>query len=411
MSAAPAPEERLRILYVTSNTEDVGGADLCLLQLASEMRAGGHAVQLLARCDNRLRGAYAAAGVPVTLHPFFRPTKRGGPLALAGVALRTLGALAWFIRYYRRARPDIVHVNDLIDLIPAIAARLAGFPVVYHLRTITGGERQRRLMSWLIRHAADVSISTSGAVRDHYLLSGRTGRHRALVLYDWADPNFLLPSPARECPPPLRAAARRVVMLGRVARWKGQHVFIAAAAALRDRFPDVGWFVIGGLSSDPVDADYVAMVKAQAATSGVALLGDRRDVAALLGWADISVHASTTPEPFGLVVLESLMRGVATIGADAGGVRDMITDGSTGLLTPPGDVPALARAIASLLEAPERCRSLAAAGQAHARSKFDRGALVQRFREMYRDCVAGRGAPAAAEPRLPAPSLLGGRGG
>src|SRR3954451_16620636 len=165
MSGPPAgAEERLRILYVTSNTEDVGGADLCLLQLASEMRARGHAVQQLARRDNRLRDAYAAAGVPVTVHPFFRPTRRGGPLALFGVGLRALGAIVWFMRYYRRARPDIVHVNDLIDLIPAIAARLAGYPVVYHLRTIAGGERQRRLMSWLIRHAADVSVSTSRAV-------------------------------------------------------------------------------------------------------------------------------------------------------------------------------------------------------------------------------------------------------
>ena len=409
-AAVPGTGRPPRILYVTSNTDDVGGADVCLLQLAREMHAGGHEVRLLARRANRLCEAYAAAGVAVTIHPFFRPTRRGGPLVLVGTALRSLGAIAWFMRHFRRERPDIVHVNDLIDLLPAIAASLSGYPVVYHLRTIVGGDRQRKLMSWLIRAVSDVSVSISRAVQAHYLLAGRNGRHQALVLYDWADPRFLdAPRPA-ECPAPFRAVGRHVLMAGRVARWKGQHVFIAAAATLRDRFPDVGWFVAGGLSTDPVDAAYVEDIRKAAAATGVALLGDRTDLAALLGWADLSVHASTTPEPFGLVVLESLLRGVATIGADAGGVPDMITDGSTGLLTPPGDVQALARAIASLLEDPALCRRLALAGQAQARVRFDRQALAQRFEEMYRDCRGG-GRARAAEPPRRGESLLGGHSG
>ncbi len=91
--------------------------------------------------------------------------------------------------------------------------------------------------------------------------------------------------------------------------------------------------------------------------------GFRDDVRAELAELDVLVHASTTPEPFGQVVLEGMAAGLPVVAAAAGGRAEIVTDGVDGLLVAPGDAAALAAALTRLAADPQLRERLGAAGR------------------------------------------------
>ncbi len=109
-------------------------------------------------------------------------------------------------------------------------------------------------------------------------------------------------------------------------------------------------------------------------------LGFRSDVAPLMKAADVVVHASTLPEPFGRVVVEGMLAERPVVATAAGGVGEIVTDGVTGLLVKPGSPDALAGAVKMLRADPARADALASAGNARARAAFSVQAMVQGVR-------------------------------
>jgi glycosyltransferase involved in cell wall biosynthesis len=166
--------------------------------------------------------------------------------------------------------------------------------------------------------------------------------------------------PARE--------VRRVVMVGRLASWKGQDLFLDAFA---EAFADgpVEAVVVGG----PLfgEDDYEAELRAQAERLGVQdrvrFVGQVADPWDFLVDADIAVHASRIPEPFGMVVVQGMWARCAVVATTPGGPAEVITDGVDGLLVPTGDVRALTSALSTLRDDPRLRARLADAGHAAAR--------------------------------------------
>jgi glycosyltransferase involved in cell wall biosynthesis len=107
------------------------------------------------------------------------------------------------------------------------------------------------------------------------------------------------------------------------------------------------------------------------------------DVAPVYRALDVVVHASTKPEPFGLSVLEAMACGRAVVVSDAGGVRELVPGADHALTDPPGDVPALADRMASLLADPVRCEHLGANARRMAASRFDRSRMARRLADVY----------------------------
>jgi glycosyltransferase involved in cell wall biosynthesis len=104
--------------------------------------------------------------------------------------------------------------------------------------------------------------------------------------------------------------------------------------------------------------------------------------------ADVVVHASSLPEPFGRVVVEGMLAGRPVVATNAGGVAEIITDGVTGLLVPPGHATAMVNAIRGLRDDPARATALAAAGTAHARADFSVAAMVRGVREVLDEVMS-----------------------
>ena len=163
-------------------------------------------------------------------------------------------------------------------------------------------------------------------------------------------------------------------IFGRLQRWKGQHIFLEAAAILADRSVTCR-FLVAGNSMFGLEPEYAEelrrFVEQKALGDRVMFLGHRRDVNDVMNACDIVVHASIEPEPWGLVVAEGMAAGRAVIASAAGGPLEMIADGRTGLLVPPGDPGALAAAMEKFLSDPELRREMGIAAREYAVESFD----------------------------------------
>jgi glycosyltransferase involved in cell wall biosynthesis len=281
------------------------------------------------------------------------------------VGLRRLTATAHDIRRLaqrlRELEPDLLHTNSLKGaLLGGVAGRLAGVPVLWHVRDRIATDYMPRPAVILVRAASWVLPS---AVIANSASTRRTlgRRHRADVIgspivYDLVEASAHLGT-STMCGP------LRVAMVGRLAPWKGQDVFLEAFARA---FPDGDeQAVLAGSAMFGEDV-FEAQLRARTVELGIAdrveFTGFVDDVHALLAGCDVLVHASIIAEPFGQVVIEGLAAGLPVIATDSGGPSEIITDGVDGLLCGPGDVGLMARLLRRLANDPAERERLGAAG-------------------------------------------------
>jgi glycosyltransferase involved in cell wall biosynthesis len=183
-------------------------------------------------------------------------------------------------------------------------------------------------------------------------------------------------------------AACVIVQASRSERWKGHPVLLEALARLADR-SDWIWWQVGGVQR-PSETDYLSTLKRQARQLGlgdrVRWLGERDDVPALLGAADIYCQPNLEPEPFGIAFIEALGAGLPVVTSNLGGAREIV-DPTCGVLVDPGDPAALAAALRALIEDRECRMRLGAAGPARARTLCDPAAAIGRLADVLADMV------------------------
>jgi len=383
----PAP----RVLAL-DHTGVLGGAELSMLDVAAGLD-GDVTVRLFA--DGPFREALERRGVDV------RVLAMG---ALAGVRKGSLvpspGALlaAWTLagevaRVACTAR--VLYANsEKAFVVAALAAGRCGRPVVWHLRDLMGPPHFSRLNTrgvvTLANWRAARVITNSQATADAFVAWGGT-RDVVRVVHNGIDAapfDAVSDDAARALRARLSPGAAHVVaVFGRLHAWKGQQVAIDAMVQLP---PDCHLWIVGA----PLfgEHEFAAGLRAQAERLGLAsrvhFLGFRDDIAALMRAADVVVHASTLPEPFGRVLVEGMLAGRPVIATAGGGVGEIVRDGSTGVLVPPGDAVALARAVAALRADPARAAAMALAGREHARRDFGVSAMVRGVRAVLDEVAA-----------------------
>jgi glycosyltransferase involved in cell wall biosynthesis len=123
----------------------------------------------------------------------------------------------------------------------------------------------------------------------------------------------------------------------------------------------------------------------------VRFLGQLQDEALDAMLAASWVHAipSVWAEPFGITTTEAMMRGVAVVGSDTGGLTESIDQGITGYRVPPGDAPALADALVRVLGSPDVARNFGAQGRRRALEHFGLPASTDRFEAIHQRIVGG----------------------
>jgi glycosyltransferase involved in cell wall biosynthesis len=294
----------------------------------------------------------------------------------------TLGGVAYIwklAQFIRRNDIDLVHTKSLkADLIGGIAARLSRCPVIWHVRDRIDDDylpravaRTMRLLSrwvpqFVIANSGATLRSLDSAPLDNSVASSSNHRGQSTVVHDGTPWPF----------PATRSAARdglfRIGLIGRISPWKGQHIFLRAAAQVHQKFPNARFFIVGGALFG--EAEYERKVRTLTESLGISSVvtftGFRKDVQNAIADMDLIVHASVTGEPFGQVIIEGMAAGKPVIATDGGGVPEIVEDGKTGMLIPMGDVQAMAEAISRLLKDTTLAEDMGSRGQERVRNHF-----------------------------------------
>jgi glycosyltransferase involved in cell wall biosynthesis len=383
-----------RVLYI-HNSADRYGASRSLLRLVRVLPREDWQPVIVVPEDGPLLPELAAAGVETHilrgLGVITRPAVAtwGGRIRFGARALLSAAVLARFIRHQRI---DLVHTNTGVIVSAGVAARLARRPHVWHVRDWFqefGGvwPAYARYMRW----SADEIIAVSSAVASQFpSTAGVIVVHNGFSLDEFVLPAANAAREFRE-----RHGFGDAFLVGCVGRIKavrkGQEVLVEALAVLATdgRRPRC---VIIGAPSPGNESHLIALrqlVEARGLSAQVALIGEIPDARWAYPALDALVLPSAQPEPFGGVVMEAMAMGVPVIATAVGGSVEQVAEGETGLLVPPGDAPALAAAIARLMDEPALRRAMAEAGPARIREHFDLGQMVGQFLAVYERVLGG----------------------
>lgn len=313
------------------------------------------------------------------------------------LALRELGAVL------KRLRPDIVHThNPKPGIYGRIAARSVGVPVVVNtvhgLYALPEDRWTRRRCVYALEHlasrASDAELVQNiedlrtlarigvPPMKLHLLGNGiDLGRF---------DPDSVSPETRARVRARLGVGVDEVLCgaVGRLVREKGYPELIASYAEVRARAPQVRLVIVG--PRDPDKADGLSEPALEAArAAGVILLGPRDDLVELYAAMDLYVLASRR-EGFPRSAMEAAAMGLPVVATDIRGCRQVVEDGRTGLLVPPGEVPSLTEALLSLSTDAAWRRSLGAAARSRARREFDQQTVIDLTLEVYRRLSQGR---------------------
>ncbi|MCS6855900.1 MAG: glycosyltransferase family 4 protein, partial [Elioraea sp.] len=180
-----------------------------------------------------------------------------------------------------------------------------------------------------------------------------------------------------------------ILLPGRLSRWKGQQVLIAALRLMERR--DAVAVLAGDAAGGGGHALHLARL---AAACGVAdrvrFAGHVADMPAALSAADVVVNASIAPEAFGRVVIEAQAMARAVVATAHGGAAETVEDGVTGLLVPPNDPAALARALDRVLSLGDEARAaLGARAREAVLARYTSARMTEATLAVYRELLGG----------------------
>jgi glycosyltransferase involved in cell wall biosynthesis len=386
----------MKILLINDFGKGLYGAEIQMLILRDGLRRRGY--------DVRYFASYAGNGQGRSLADYecFGTTSRFQTL------LQTANPWAfWALRRVLAAfQPDVVHVRTFLNqLSPLILLLLRHRPSLYHIalyeaicplgtKMFPDGNRCRvpagmacydnhclpframlpqmlRMTLWRRwRNAFDLIVANSEAVRRHFLA-------------EFAKPVEVVLNgiPVRPSRPPL-SFPPTVAFAGRLIREKGVEVLVRAFLNVVKELPDARLLLAG---EGPEKNRLKKLIAALKLSQTISILGylPHPELELKFSTAWVQVVPSLWEEPFGIVAAESMMRGTAVVASNSGGLTEIVQDRQTGILVPPGDEVALAKALVLLLRNRDLAEQMGRAGREVALAHFNETTFVDKFIQLY----------------------------
>jgi glycosyltransferase involved in cell wall biosynthesis len=326
----------------------------------------------------------------------------GVPLTFLSVArLAHPWAVPRLVAAIRRSGCDVVHAHlGYSSTLAPVAAGLAGRPAVCSFHTVPVPLRGReavkeRLAVTVAGHSAGLIFVSEACMRAFAALY-RPRPRTWTVVPNGVDLDEFAPAPAGAPPDlprglPIPAGAPVVSLVAAMRGAKGHEDAIAAWPAVLRRVPGARLLLVGG---GPQQEALAAQARASGVDDHVVFAGYRPDVARLLRASSVVLLPSLT-EALPTTLIEAAAVGRPVVATRVGGVPEVVSDGRTGLLVPPGDPFRLGEAVADLLEDPARRAAMGAAARRTAVARFDARIWARRLREVYERALTGRPVPAA----------------
>ena len=394
---------QLRVCYL-DHTAKLSGGEIALARLLETIDRSAIDPWVILAEDGSLAERLRAAGIQVDIVPLSgtvldvrKDSVESGIFSKVGLILQVL-AYGFKVAALIRTQPvDIIHTNSLkSDIYGMLVGRLCRVPLIWHIRdhidvTYLPAFAVKMMRFLAARVPAFVIANSQSTLDQLHLAVAKPGA----VVPSGVDPHgeVVYDGIASGIPPLASETASngplRIAIVGRLAGWKGQHIFLDAAAKLVEAGIDAK-FLLAGTAMFGED-DYVAELHSQVDRLGlqgkVEFLGHVDPIEAFLPTVSILVHASTSPEPFGQVVIEGMAAGIPVVATDGGGVKETVVHGETGLLVPMGNAQALADALRMLIDRPELRAKLSTKGRQRVLRHFTASITARKVERVYREVL------------------------
>jgi glycosyltransferase involved in cell wall biosynthesis len=394
----------MRIVYLNPSGR-LGGAETSLRELLASVRAAqpGWDLWLVLGEDGPLAGIAHELGVQVKLMPFPRELARVGDNGRISAVTGLLRATAATRRYarelscwLRQAEPDIIHTNGFKMHLLGAWTRPLQSRLIWHIHDYVSSRRLMRRLLWPFRKSCAAVIVNSKSVAEDFerVMPGLkiVPIYNAIDLGRFAPEGNRIDLDSAAGLPPAPVGTVRVGLIATFARWKGHKVFLNALARLSPETPVRGYVVGGAIYQTDGSQWSVEELRQEAARLGlgdkVGFTGFLEDSPAAMRCLDVVVHASTQPEPFGMVIIEGMACGKAVIASQGGGATELFTDGENAVAHLPGDPAELARQIERLSRDEGLRKKLGKAGRETVERHYHGRRLAGELLELYRDVTA-----------------------
>ena len=400
----------MRVVYLNPSGR-MGGAEVALLDMLASIRQAQPEwkLHLIVSDDGEVAAKARTLGVFTTILPFPASLARlgdasaGGPAGnskgrlrlLAQLLFASIGVAVYVTRLRKmlsRLEPELIHTNGFKMHLLGAMAKGRVVPQIWHFHDYL---KARPLMATLIklfRKRCSMALANSDSVRLD--VTGVCGDGLPIqTIYNGIDTTNFSPqgdSIDLDLLSGLPAAGPhtiRVGMLATLARWKGHETFLRAISLLTPDLPLRGYIVGDALYQTDASQYSIEELKALSRRLGVSsrigFTGFVNSPATAMRSLDILVHASTQPEPFGLVIVEGMACGRAVIVSEAGGVMELIEAGINALGHPPGDAVRLSERLTELATDPGLRARLGEAGRSTAEQRFNRTRLAGELIPIY----------------------------
>jgi glycosyltransferase involved in cell wall biosynthesis len=381
------PDDKIKILRVIARL-NIGGPAIHVVLLTAGLDRKRFESLLVSGPENPGEGSMLDYALSHGVQPIMIPDIVGefslGP--------RELRALVRLYRLIRRERPHIVHTHTAkAGFVGRLAARLARVPVVvhtFHGHILHGyySPRKTQLLRGMERILAGMTdrvIAVSEQVKQDLVTYGVAPAGKILVVPLGLELEpFLEGSQSRGAfrrELNLNGVERLVGIVGRIFPIKNHHLFLNAAALVARQEPTARFVIVGDGVLRPAMEQYARTLDI---AERVIFTGWRRDLARI--YADLDVLAVTSNnEGTPVSAIEAMAAGCPVVAMRVGGLPDLISDGETGYLVPPGDSQAASAAMLRLLREPEMARRMGQAARALVRERFAAQRLVSDMQRLY----------------------------
>jgi len=385
--------QELKVLYIHSSDE-LYGSDIGLLNLVRHLDQRRFEPLVILPSDVRYQGLLSRELSKVGIK--YRYLKLGvlrrkyfHPLGIITYMAYLLSSTKQVMRIIRQERIDLVHSNTSAVWEGALACALTRTPHLWHVREIIIHPAflwriTARMLDWF----ADGVIAISEAVKAHICAAVPSLASKVHVVHNGVDTKLFNPTRdgtriRREFG--VETSQILVGMVGRVSPWKGQEYLLQSAAIVARRYPQVKFAFVGG--AFPGLEFRIDQLRERARLLGldsrVIISTWRSDMPDVWAAYDIAVLPSLEPEPFGRSVLEAMATGKPVVATAHGGPLELVRDGVTGLLVPPGDVEAMADAICRLVRNKDMRLAMGLAGRKRVQRFFTVGRVVNQIEHLY----------------------------
>jgi len=363
----------MRILYVVTSA-GFGGASMNVLLLMKYMVSKGHTVGLVSANEKRLISEAENLGVKVFVNPYF--VRR----------LHPLNDLRAFIPVYRAIKefkPDLIHAHSTkAGIIVRFWAGLLNFkPVIFTAHGWAFTEGRKYWKRWILAQMEKLAgfattkiICVSEHDRELALKFKVASPDKLVVIYNGVDPERFLKPHER------KSGSKTVVTyVGRLAPPKDLITLLKAVKLLSG----VEVLIVGdGELRDKVEK----YVFENGLSEKVLLLGEREDVPEILSNSDIFVLPSRW-EGLPFTIIEAMMAGLPVVASKVGGVPELVDDGITGFLVPPGDHLSLAQAIRKLVDDKNLREKMGKLGREKALKLFTVERMLEETARVYEEVL------------------------